>query len=54
MEDSQHAQNIQIHKVIGEDEKISFILGKKLSRLFGQSNNSRKMLLHWKLPTQDL
>ena len=32
--DSQHTQNIQIIKVIGENENVSFILRKKTTQTF--------------------
>ena len=38
MQGSRHTQNIQINKVIGENENVFFILWIKLSRLFGQHN----------------
>ena len=38
--DRQHTQNIQINKVIGDNEKnLSFILWEKKPRLFGQPNS---------------
>ena len=40
MGESRHTQNIQISKVIGENEKCVFILQKKTYRLFGQPNIS--------------
>ena len=36
--DSQHAQNIQINNVIGENAKCHLFHGKKLYQLFGQPN----------------
>ena len=40
MGDSQHTQNIQINRVIGENKKtVSFILQENLSKLFGQPNS---------------
>ena len=35
---SRHTENIQINKVIGENENVSFILENKLNEIFGQSN----------------
>ena len=37
--DRRHTQTIQINEVIGENEKMSFILWKKLIELFGPPNN---------------
>ena len=48
MGDSQHTQNTQINKVIGENEKnVPFILQNRLNGLFGQSNikNKKKTLI---------
>ena len=42
--DSRHTQNIQINKVIGENENVSFLLWKKLNGLFGQANISGSSL----------
>ena len=41
MAESQHTQNIQIDKVIGENEKncVFYFTEKKLNGLFGQPNN---------------
>ena len=36
--DSQHTQNIQINKIIGESKEMCFILGTKLNGLSGQPN----------------
>ena len=38
MGDSQHTQNIQLSKVIGENEKCLLFHGKKLNKHFGQPN----------------
>ena len=38
MGDSQHTQNIQINKVIVENEKCVFYFTEKCNRLFGQPN----------------
>ena len=35
MRDSQHTKNIQINKVIGENEKCVFYFTEKLNGLFG-------------------
>ena len=37
--DSQHAQNIQINKFIGENENCIFYFTGKLNELFGQPNS---------------
>ena len=36
--DNQHTQNIQMNKVIGENEKCVLYFMEKLNRLFGQPN----------------
>ena len=43
--DSRHTQNIQINKVIGENEKCVFYFIEKLNRLFGQPNTMLKYSL---------
>ena len=43
--DSPHTQNIQINKVIGENENIYFfILQEKLNGHFGQTDISREQI----------
>ena len=44
--DSQHTQNIQINKVIGENEKCVFSLTAKLNRLFGPPNTMSVLPKH--------
>ena len=40
MGESQHTQNIQINKVIDEDEKCVFYFTEKNKELFGQPNKN--------------
>ena len=42
--DSQHTQNIQINKVIGENEKCVFYFTEKSIHIFGQPNTFRAVL----------
>ena len=46
MRDSQHTENIQINKVIGENEKCVFYFTEKLNRLSGQPNTKWKLATH--------
>ena len=45
--DSRHTQNIQINKVIGENEKCAFFHRKNLNGLFGQPNKPAKYLIRY-------
>ena len=42
MRDSQHTKNIQINKVIGENEKCVFYLMEKINTVFGLLNTNKE------------